>query len=917
MSTAVVVERGPERRAPTDPASPTPVRIDSIERRMRATLGRAIGWQSLATMFVQVIQSVTTLAMAAVVLPKDFAIWVIASSLFNTQYLLAGLGLGQALIYYKHDPERERDAVDGAFLSTAALGVAGALVFLVGAPLFTLIFHQGFSRSDVVRVTQIMSVAFLCTTLANVPTALIERTLLFRRRALPEIAGALMYAGLVWMLFKRGLGVWSLVYARAAQTAFLAVVFWWLAPIRPRFPPHIRWDVINKLLHYGKFLSAAAVTGYIVSNFDNLAVGRFAGATALGAYGLAYAVTNLVPTFLTQTVGKVSFPLYTSIRGDERAMRHAFAIALHYIAVTMVPATVALLTIAPGALIGIFGVKWAPAAAIIPVLAVYGVARATNAASSTLLAAAGRPDVGLWLNGPNIAVTGLLLWPLARFGAPGIALAFTAGQVGATAIAVYMTRRYWGASVLRRLLPALVASGCAMLAARAIRATHHMGHLQIGTFCLTYLVVLLLLDRHVRELITPGDARDQAQPTLADGQAFPPGTRPWRIVYFGLYSDDYPRNNMMRRGLRQHGVEVIECRAPSSYAPSHMWGTTGRGLGMGRIPFEIREMALGIARTWSVTRQFLRVRGPIDAIVLAEFNQGLSPVAAVFAALRRSALIMDFTMSQYDTAVNDRHALKPWKPRAVWRWLMDAASIHLSDRVLVETGPIAVQYAALFGGMHDKARVSHIGAPEWRFQERPLPVRGDRPLKVLYYGNYVPLHGVDFIVQAAQRLRDDPRFQFSMVGAGQARVRAQAIYAANPSGNVEFMGRVTDDELDRLVAEADICLGIFGTSVKAQLVVSNKVWQCLAVGRPIITGNGPGAASVLRSGEHCLLVPHGDAGAIVDALRLLADDPALAIRIAGNGARLVREQFTSITVARRLIGVVSEVRVSRLAAEMA
>jgi glycosyltransferase involved in cell wall biosynthesis len=198
-----------------------------------------------------------------------------------------------------------------------------------------------------------------------------------------------------------------------------------------------------------------------------------------------------------------------------------------------------------------------------------------------------------------------------------------------------------------------------------------------------------------------------------------------------------------------------------------------------------------------------------------------------------------------------------------------------------------------------------------------MPARGDRPLTVLYYGNYVPLHGVEFIIEAAQRLRDDPRFRFIMVGSGQARTRALALYTSNPSGNVAFMGRVADDELDRLITESDICMGIFGTSVKAQLVVSNKVWQCLAMGRPVITGNGPGAASVLHSGEHCLLVPHGDAGGLVDALRQLADDPALAARIAENGARLVREQFTSITVARRLIGVVGEVRTSRLAADSA
>ena len=79
-----------------------------------------------------------------------------------------------------------------------------------------------------------------------------------------------------------------------------------------------------------------------------------------------------------------------------------------------------------------------------------------------------------------------------------------------------------------------------------------------------------------------------------------------------------------------------------------------------------------------------------------------------------------------------------------------------------------------------------------------------------------------------------------------------------------------------LICNADICLGIFGVSNKARRVISNKVWECLAVGRPIITGNGEGARSILKHGYHCLLVPHGDSKSIANALCRLADNSTWA-----------------------------------------
>jgi glycosyltransferase involved in cell wall biosynthesis len=384
-----------------------------------------------------------------------------------------------------------------------------------------------------------------------------------------------------------------------------------------------------------------------------------------------------------------------------------------------------------------------------------------------------------------------------------------------------------------------------------------------------------------------------------------------RVCYFGVYGPASPRNAMLIPGLRAAGVDVVECRAPLDLLPGHSRGPGVSGISIGRARYELGEARRMVLRVLWLTRAFLRVRGPVDAVVLAEYNQGLAPLAHALARLRGAALIVDFCLSLWDTAVNDRKTLGPRRPRAIYRKLLDRASLLLADRVLTETPATAEHFERHLAPVLEKNRVLQLGAPEWMFSPEPLPARNGGPLTVVYYGTWIPLHGVEFMVRAARLLADDDRFRFVLVGRGQTHDEVRSEYEADPSGNVEFLPYQPLEDLLSLLRRADICAGIFGTSPKARQVVSNKVWQCLAMGRPVVTGDGPGARSILRDGEHCLLVPHGDPEAIAAALRRLADDEELARRLSDGAARLVRDAFTSEGVGRQLADVVAEVARAR------
>jgi glycosyltransferase involved in cell wall biosynthesis len=91
------------------------------------------------------------------------------------------------------------------------------------------------------------------------------------------------------------------------------------------------------------------------------------------------------------------------------------------------------------------------------------------------------------------------------------------------------------------------------------------------------------------------------------------------------------------------------------------------------------------------------------------------------------------------------------------------------------------------------------------------------------------------------------------------------------------------------------------------MVIPNKVYQCAAVGRPVITADTPAIREVFEPGTTIWLVPPGDAKALADAIALLAEDVCLRERLARQAARFMAEKFSLTRQAERLRDLVEGV----------
>ncbi len=217
---------------------------------------------------------------------------------------------------------------------------------------------------------------------------------------------------------------------------------------------------------------------------------------------------------------------------------------------------------------------------------------------------------------------------------------------------------------------------------------------------------------------------------------------------------------------------------------------------------------------------------------MAEQYLRAAPIAAVVAQLRGCRLVVDGFVGIHETAVEDWRVARPGSLRARRFRLQDRFAHRVADCTLIDTD---VRGAALREHMPRAATVLTlpVGAPEWARPTPPSRSAGTA-LRVLYYGNYIPLHGLDTVLRALSLTTVD--VHLTMLGNGARRPRYERL--ARELGledRVTFTGSVPESELAKAIAEHDVVLGVFGDSQKAATVIANKTWQGLACSRTVIT----------------------------------------------------------------------------------
>lgn len=350
-----------------------------------------------------------------------------------------------------------------------------------------------------------------------------------------------------------------------------------------------------------------------------------------------------------------------------------------------------------------------------------------------------------------------------------------------------------------------------------------------------------------------------------------------RALFLAGREIEYARNQVLLHALQRFAdVDVIA-------------GHKGRSLSVNGLDVARRAAPLLLRRRYDLV--FIGFYGHL--------------ILRLLTPLIRAPLLFDAFVSTYDTLCFDRQLYTPNSPAGRMAFWLDRANCLRADHVLLDTRSHVDYFVETFDLPRDRFDALPVGCSDAIFTLAPLPARND-PLRVLGYSTFLPLHGMDVILDAAAQLTD-ASLTIKLIGDGplHAQMRKQAQRLALT--NVTFAPPVSPTTLAREIAAADICLGgHFSSGEKAGRVIPGKIYQMLAVGRPVIAADAPGNRELLTHGETAWFVPPGDAGALAQALCVLAGDRDLRHRLARTGRALYERCCSEAVIARRLEAIVDD-----------
>ena len=168
--------------------------------------------------------------------------------------------------------------------------------------------------------------------------------------------------------------------------------------------------------------------------------------------------------------------------------------------------------------------------------------------------------------------------------------------------------------------------------------------------------------------------------------------------------------------------------------------------------------------------------------------------------------------------------------------------------------------------------------------------------------DFIPLQGVDRIVQCAKLLEKEEDIRFDIIGYGPFYKKVKALAEKLSVKQVDFKGWVQYDELNKSLNHFDLALGVFGTSLKTDLVIPNKIYHYAAMRTCIVTKDTPGIRENFTDGENIVLTQN-DPEKMAEKILDLKSNTSKREAIAEKGYQLVRDQYNEDVVAKAFVEV--------------
>jgi len=384
--------------------------------QIKGRMARGAVWMVALRLSVTLLGFASTVILARLLLPADFGLVALGTSMVAAIDLLTSFRFDVALIQNQKAGSEEYDT---AWTLNQLLGLALALLLCLAAWPAALFYED----PRLAPIILALAIGALLDGVQNVGVVNFRRDLEFGREfaftVSKKVVQVLVAGGLAWWWRS----YWALACGILASSITGVVASYVMDGYRPR------WSLARakELFGFSKWLVVDNLMFFLRHRSSTVLIGKLAGPGPLGLFSLAYDLAMLAHNNLSAPIDRAMFPGYARLAGDRDVLRTSYLGVAGMTALIAVPLAVGVASAAPTLVPLLFGDRWLGSIPLVQVLGFASALSLTGAGATAVYLAIGKPRLLIWIalvHTTTLLTTMLFLLP--SLGVMGAAWAYLA-----------------------------------------------------------------------------------------------------------------------------------------------------------------------------------------------------------------------------------------------------------------------------------------------------------------------------------------------------------------------------------------------------------------------------------------------------------------------------------------------------------
>lgn len=364
---------------------------------------KGVSWMSFSRVASRILSFIKIAFLARILTPSQFGIFGIASIVLSFLEIITETGINIILIQAKKDI---KEYINSAWVVSIIRGIIICLVIIITSPIIASFFQT----PEALGILLLISLVPLIRGFINPAVIQFRKELNFAYEFWLRTSVFFIDALVTMIIAFFTQSVYSLAIGLIIGSLAEAIISF--ALIKPT--PKLRLDAnyLKEIIHKGKWITTYGIFNYLAENMDNIFVGKILGSASLGIYQMAYKLSILPISEVSDVVSQVVFPVYSKIENDTSRLLKAYFKTILLTVLLAFIIGIIIFTLTEEIILIILGPNWISAVAVLKILSVYGIFRTISGPSSALFLAKGKQNYVTIMNFVRFSSIVITIFPL-------------------------------------------------------------------------------------------------------------------------------------------------------------------------------------------------------------------------------------------------------------------------------------------------------------------------------------------------------------------------------------------------------------------------------------------------------------------------------------------------------------------------